>query len=174
MDETDFINSSSAGYRWSEHKSNYGGVRQRWLVVESSVRRDSDLRSLEKNITKADLEGQKKLRELSRIEFACETDAIVAANRLNKQLKYHSLTQIKIIKGTAKRSCSVANYNQRINEVFKIQAQLESNPGLIAQHQRACGRFILATNVMDSNQLTAEQMIAKYQEQQARPSIFYR
>ena len=167
LDETDFINSSSPGYRWSEHKSNYGGVAQRWLVVESASRRESDLRSLEKNIAKAHLEIQKKLRELSTMEFACETDAIAAANRLDKQLKYHCLTQIKIVKVAAKRQGSGANSTATANEIFKIKAQLESDPGLIAQHQRASGRFILATNVMEVNQLTPEQMIAKYKEQQA-------
>ena len=54
---------------------NYGGITQRWLVVESSLRRDADQRKLEKNLKKAEIEGQKKLRELSNIEFACSADA---------------------------------------------------------------------------------------------------
>ena len=63
------------GYRWSEHKSHYGGIEQRWLVVESSLRRDSDQRKLEKTLKKAEIESQNKLRELSNIEFACWADA---------------------------------------------------------------------------------------------------
>lgn len=31
---TEFSDSSVMGYRWSEQRSNYGGIAQRWLVVE--------------------------------------------------------------------------------------------------------------------------------------------
>jgi Domain of unknown function (DUF4277) len=42
LNESEFQDSSVTGYSWSEHKSNYGGITQRWLVVESNLRRDSD------------------------------------------------------------------------------------------------------------------------------------
>ncbi|MEG3969285.1 hypothetical protein QUA00_16940 [Microcoleus sp. T2B6] len=82
MQESEFNESSITGYRWSEHKSNYGGITQRWFVVESSLRRDADQRKLEKQLKKAEIEGQKKLRELSNIEFACDTDALSLEFRL--------------------------------------------------------------------------------------------
>jgi transposase len=102
LNESEFHDSSVTGYRWSEHKSNYGGIAQRWLVVESSFRGESDRRKLEKNLKKAEVEGQKKLRELSNVEFACSADASSAANRLSQQLKYHNLTQISSRQATAK------------------------------------------------------------------------
>ena len=62
LNESEFHDSSVTGYRWSEHKSNYGGIPQRWLVLESSSRRDADRLRNEKNLKKAEVEGQKKLR----------------------------------------------------------------------------------------------------------------
>jgi transposase len=56
---TEFSDSSVIGYRWSEQRSNYGGIAQRWLVVESSFRGESDRRKLEKNLKKAELESKK-------------------------------------------------------------------------------------------------------------------
>nr|WP_238360949.1 IS1634 family transposase [Iningainema tapete] len=50
---TDFISSSLTGYYYSVVRSNYGGVEQRWLVVESTERKESDLRKLEKRISKS-------------------------------------------------------------------------------------------------------------------------
>ncbi|MEG4288211.1 hypothetical protein Q5692_19660 [Microcoleus sp. C2C3] len=94
------------GYSWSEHKSNYGGIEQRWLVVESSLRRDSDRRQLENKLKKAEIESQNKLREISKIEFACAADAFAAAHRLSKQLKYHNLTQISSRQVTVNRMLS--------------------------------------------------------------------
>ena len=38
-----FTESTITGYRWSQHQSQYGGIEQRWLVVESKERQESDL-----------------------------------------------------------------------------------------------------------------------------------
>lgn len=153
LNESEFQDSSVTGYRWSEHKSNYGGIEQRWLVVESSLRRDSDRRKLEKNLKKAETEGQKKLRELSNIEFACSADASAAASRLSKQLKYHNLTQISSRQATAKPGTNSTSSHDKSSPslIFKVQAQLELDANVIAKETKASGRFILATNVLDQS-----------------------
>jgi transposase len=170
LNESEFQDSSVTGYRWSEHKSNYGGIAQRWLVVESCLRRDADRRKLEKNLKKAEVEGQKKLRELSNIEFACDADAVAAAHRLSKQLKYHNLTQISSREATAKsdaNSTTISHDKSSSSLIFKVQAQLELDASVIAKETTASGRFILATNVLDASQLNSDEMIVKYKEQQA-------
>jgi transposase len=169
LNESEFHQSSVTGYRWSEHKSNYGGIAQRWLVVESNLRRDADRRKLEKNLKKAEIEGQKKLRELSNIEFACDADAVAAAHRLSKQLKYHNLTQITSRQATAKPGTNSTSSHDSSSSslIFKVQAQLELDASVIAKAIKASGRFILATNVLDASQLNPDEMIVKYKEQQA-------
>jgi transposase len=167
LNESEFKSSSVTGYRWSEHKSNYGGVVQRWLVVESSFRGESDRRKLEKNLKKAEVEGQKKLRELSNVEFACSADASSAAPRLSQQLKYHNLTQITTLQTTAKPETNSTRYSSSSSLIFKVQAQLELDASVIAKETKASGRFILATNVLDAEQLNPSEMIVKYKEQQA-------
>lgn len=167
LSSKDFVESTIPGYRWAAHTSNYGGVNQRWLIVESETRRVSDLRQLEKNITKAHQEAKKKLRELAAQEFACEPDARAAANRLSKQLKYHNLTQIQpvpVVSEFEPNSCFRAESYQ---QAYKIQAQLEPDTDAIARQTLAAGRFILATNVLDIDQLSCDEMIAKYKEQQS-------
>ncbi|MEG4508130.1 hypothetical protein QUA81_31650 [Microcoleus sp. F6_B4] len=62
MRESDFRESQIPGYRRSEHPSNYGGIEQPWLVVESDIGRQSERRQLEKKVAKAEQKGQKKLR----------------------------------------------------------------------------------------------------------------
>jgi transposase len=169
LNESEFHESSVTGYSWSEHKSNYGGIAQRWLVVESCFRRDSDRRKLEKNLKKAEIEGQKKLRELSNIEFACSADASSAANRLSKQLKYHNLTQISSKEATAKSDTksTISHDKSSSSLIFKVQAKLELDASASAKDIKASGRFILATNVLDTEQLNPDEMIVKYKEQQA-------
>jgi len=168
LNKSEFHSSSVTGYSWSEHKSNYGGITQRWLVVESSLRRDADQRKLEKKLKKAEIEGQKKLRELSNIEFACDTDALSAASCLSTKLKYHNLTQISSRQSTAKSGANSTRSDiSSSNLIFKVQAQLELDSSAIAKATKASGRFILATNVLDASQLNPDEMIVKYKEQQA-------
>lgn len=169
LNESEFHSSSVTGYSWSEHKSNYGGITQRWLVVESSLRRDADQRKLAKNLKKAEVEGQKKLRELSNIEFACSADASAAASRLSKQLKYHNLTQITSRQTTVKSptDSTICHDNSSSSLIFKVEAQLELDANVVARITKASGRFILATNVLDVSQLNPDEMIVKYKEQQA-------
>ncbi|PSB19070.1 IS1634 family transposase [filamentous cyanobacterium Phorm 46] len=169
LNESEFHQSSVTGYSWSEHKSNYGGIEQRWLVVESSLRRDADRRKLEKNLKKAEVEAQKKLRELSNIEFACSADVSAAASRLSKQLKYHNLTQISSREATAKpaTNSTISHDNSSSSSTFKVEAQLELDASVIAKETKASGRFILATNVLDASQLNPDEMIVKYKEQQS-------
>ena len=170
LNESEFTSSPVKGYSWSEHKSSYGGVEQRWLVVESNLRRESDRRKLENKLKKAGIVAQNKLRELSQIEFACAADAAAAAHRLSKQLKYYNVTQITsrqvTVKPDAKSSASATGKSGAVLR-FKVQAQLEADTGTIERETKACGRFILATNVLKTKQLQPDEMIVKYKEQQS-------
>jgi len=156
-----FTQSTIAGYRWSLHQSVYGGIQQRWLVVESDVRRESDLRRLEKNLKKAQAEADKKLRELSAQSFACVADALQAAQKLSQKLKYHHLTAIQALEDSSVSRKKTSNLN------YKITASLELKANVVDAERRQAGRFILATNVLDISQLTPDEMIAKYKNQQA-------
>jgi len=169
LNEAEFTSCSVSGYSWSEHKSNYGGIEQRWLVVESRLRRESDLRKLEKKLKKAKAEAENKLQELSKIEFACAADAAAAAHRLSKQLKFYNITQVSSKEITAQTDTNATNPGETSSSKlrFKVQAKLEPDTGAIAQETKACGRFILATNVLEAKQLEADDMIVKYKEQQS-------
>lgn len=156
-----FTESTIPGYRWSQHQSQYGGIQQRWLVVESKERQESDFKRLEKNLDKAQTEATRQLLQLSRQSFACVADALKAANKLSKKLKYHQLVAIDTqeIQSKSAQKNSGASY--------KITACLELKSDVVESEQRQAGRFILATNVLDVNQLSPEEMVAKYKNQQS-------
>jgi hypothetical protein len=46
MSDEAFVASKLMGYRMAECCSNYGGVKQRWLIVESEARKEADLKRL--------------------------------------------------------------------------------------------------------------------------------
>ena len=91
-----------------------------------------------------------------------------AASRLSTELKYHNLTQISSRQSTAKSGANSTIsdiYSSKL--IFKVQAQLELDSSAVAKATKASGRFILATNVLDAEQLNPDEMIVKYKEQQA-------
>ncbi len=157
--EKELVKSSeNLGYSFVIKTSNYGGIAQRWLVVESEKRKESDLRKLEKKLTKKQLAASQLLARLSRAKFdlAAEAKAIFKAE--NKKLKYHQLNLVKLNKVKDKKSNKY---------VYQIEATLTENSKIIATEKKRAGRFILATNILEAQQLTADEMLKAYREQQA-------
>ncbi len=157
LTDSDFIKSKISGYKWSQQCSDYAGITQRWLVVESALRREADLRQLEKAVKKSETEAKQKIKQLSGQKFACGPDAIDAAEQLSKKFKYHQLTQIE-----AREICEKKSSQQ----FYKVQADLEVDAGVIAGEIQKAGRFILATNVLDNNELSPDQILETYKQQQ--------
>ena len=71
-----FVESEILGYRTASCCCDYGGVHQRWLIVESEKRLESDLKQLEKRLAKQLKIARSELKSLMRQDFACTTDAI--------------------------------------------------------------------------------------------------
>ena len=70
------------GYSLKESRSEYAGIEQRWILVESEQRRDSDLQQLSKKIEQYQTKYLQELQTLFTQEFAYATDAINAARRM--------------------------------------------------------------------------------------------
>jgi transposase len=157
---TDFISSSLNGYYYSVVKSNYGDVEQRWLVVESAERKKSDLRQLEKRISRLKISSLDKLKKLLNSKFDSYQEAVQAVENLNEQLKYHKVDNISYV---------VNQLNNKKNQTrfYQINASLSENINAIQKAYQSAGRFVLATNVLDEESLSNDDMIREYKAQQS-------
>ena len=110
--ESEFIDSTIPGYKLASKIENYAGIEQRWLVVQSQERRESDLRKLTQKIIKSESKAVQDLRKLSQEEFACEADAIKALSKLSKQFKYHKINESTVtqVKSNKKDSSGETSY----------------------------------------------------------------
>ena len=163
------------GYSLKESRSEYAGVEQRWLLIESEQRawrvtrpaRNSDLKQLVKKIEQYQHKYLQELQVLSAQEFACAADAIDAAQKLSKTMKWHQLSNIKTGEkphydkaGKPKKDAVPTRISYHVTGMV---VPLDSE--IAAQHVR-CGRFILASNVLDSSQLSASDALREYKAQQ--------
>lgn len=155
------------GYSLRESPSEYGGIEQRWILVESQARRNSDLKQLAKKIEQYQQKYQQEFQTLSTQEFACAADAMSAAHNLAKTLKWHQLSHLE----TGEKS----HYDKagkppkdavpaRIS--YHVTGSVTPIDSEIAAQRVRCGRFILASNVLNSTQLSADEALREYKAQQ--------
>lgn len=157
------------GYRVAGFTCEFGGIDQRWLVVESEARQASDLKQLGKQITKQQQTATAQLRKLSRQRFACAADALAAARELDSTWRYHRLAQVTVVEHPlkAKRKTALTNDASLPPLGFSVQAEVSADATAIATATRRAGRFILATNVLDADALSDEDMLREYKAQQS-------
>ena len=161
------------GYTTTESVSEYGGVSQRWILVESQERRKSDSKKLDKKIEKIQQNCHQELQSLAGLNFACAADAIAAAEKLSAKMKWHQLAHIQTLekphyakRGKPKPDAIPISISYRITATV-----IPINSEISAQRAR-CGRFILATNILDSLQFTADDALREYKAQQGTERSF--
>jgi len=154
VSEDELVDSDLKGYSIAERTSYYGGVEQRWLIVKSLARQQSDQKQLQKKILKSQQQSLKQLQKLSAQEFSCEPDARMAAMQFSHQLKYHTLQAVEIIEQDHySQPGRPSKQTQPTHKTYRIQATLVVNETVLEQQRQQAGRFILATNVLDKQQL---------------------
>jgi transposase len=99
------------GYKWKETIVNYGGVKQRWLIVESESRKKSDWQRLEEKIKKEESKAEKLLRKLEKEEL--ENLAVVQdkLNQINKLLKLALIKEVQVIEIVSNSRLKPINLN---------------------------------------------------------------
>ena len=168
MKEELFVESEISGYRIAPCCCNYGEVRQRWLVIESEKRRDSNLKQLEKRVTKQLKIVTSELKSLMKQDFACAADAQKAAEILTRNWKYHSLESIAIETHAHYNQAGRPSKNQSPEHfTYRVTAQIVPIESVIEIARKRAGRFILATNVFDEDILPNDRVLIEYKGQQS-------
>ncbi len=155
------------GYFGKEVDSEYEGVKQRWLIVYSEKAYAREKKTLCKRIAKSEKSALKELKKLKAMKFSCEKDARDAAERLSKKQPYHFLDQIVIEKQnhTGKRGRptkgAATTHTYRLNGQFLIDKQAQ------AEKESRIGKFVVATNELNTEALKTEDLLIHYKEQQS-------
>ena len=173
LSSVDFTQGSLEGYSYYEVSNNYGGIEQRWLVVESQKRKVSDKTKLRPKIEKEKDLAQEKLRQLMKQEFISSEGAMEIANQFSQTLKYHQMTEIKISQGQSSSKKKKSKKKENKSEIiYQITGSLELNNQKINELEKRAGRFVLATNRLNKSQFSSDNILTKYKEQQAPERSF--
>jgi transposase len=168
ISEKELTASKIPGYFWQETSSNYGGIEQRWLLVESQARKESDLKKLAKKIEQEKKTALEKIRQLSGREFENRATALAFIKGLSDSLKYHQLTEIQVnLVQPEPKKLKAKSKDELLDKYYQVQGKLEVNLPAIEKQKKRAGRFVLATNDLDKKRLISEDILKKYKGQQA-------
>lgn len=167
LDAQQFVATGMPGYRIVERDSLYGGVPQKWVIVESEARKQADIKQLQTCLDKLEQQLNQQLTQLCTQDFRCEADALLAADRFAKKLKYHYLATVRVIKHSQHKKPGRPRKDAQPQVNYRLQATLALHQEAVQNAIASSGRFVLATNVTDSELLSAEQVLLEYKAQQS-------
>jgi len=81
--------SALEGYSYLEIGNNYGGVRQRWLIVFSKAAYKREEATFRRRLAQRRTEAEKSLKQLSQQEFSTRKAAKTAVSALEEQWEFH-------------------------------------------------------------------------------------
>lgn len=153
------------GYWGKEVTREYAGIQQRWLVVFSQAAQNRELKTLEKAQTKELEKTQKEWRKLEGQTFNCQEDAEKALEQFNQKRKYHQATAHAVAVMQYSKPGRPAAEDQKEVVGYKLEGSVGENAAAIEAAKQSLGRFIVATNDLDSERLSAKAMLENYKDQ---------
>jgi transposase len=140
--------------------------KERWVIVRTHAQVQAAKEQLENKVKKTQQEWEKRLWHLSKQAFACENDAhtaweqalkgkpswVIATFTLKEQKQYQQ-------RGRPKKE---ARADQTVWSLVPTLAVDQQEVTALARKKAA---FIVATNILDAQRLSDEQVISTYKEQ---------
>ena len=153
------------GYWGKEVTCEYAGIQQRWLVVLSQAAQVRELKTLEKAQAKKLEKAQKEWRKLEGQNFNRQADAEKALRHFNQKWKYHQATaKAAALMQYSRRGRPTAE-DQKEVVGYNLEGSSEENAIAIEEAKRSLGRFIVATNDLDAERLSARALLENYKDQ---------
>ncbi|EDX75776.1 hypothetical protein MC7420_6431 [Coleofasciculus chthonoplastes PCC 7420] len=167
IEDNEWEESQIKGYKMAERESEYGGIKQRWVVVESEARKKARIKQIDKHIEKQEEKAQASVRKIYRQLFACKDDAEKAIKTLSNSWKYHQIKEIECREKRVKQTVE-----KRQKNFYQISGQVERRESVIEAEKIKAGRFILATNILYKNEASNQEILEEYKGQQSNERGF--
>ncbi|MCS4150726.1 IS1634 family transposase [Salinibacter ruber] len=159
------------GYRAEECRSEYGDTEQRWLVVHSEEAEERARGSAEEKVQKQHEEETKAFSKLTERTFACREDAEQALEGFESGLKASEFKEKQVTRATCytlEEFSSLGGEDNRLKETCEewlIEGTLVPSEERKAQLLKQKSLFIVATNELDDQALSAEELLEGYKGQ---------
>ncbi len=161
-----------ANYQVHETFQEYAGVKQRWFLVFSKQAFQRDSKSFQRAVERERAAIEKTLSSISRQPFSCQADAKKAIKKAFSKFKYHGLQAqfTDILQHSKPGRPAPDSKPKRIGVKVDgiIYLRQDDIDAAVLDH----GKFIVATNILDADELSAEQALVEYKKQSSCESAF--
>lgn len=156
------------GYRLFSTEVEYGGTKQRWIVVFSEKAFAREKKTLGKKIEKEKEKVEKELWHFFNQDFYSAEDGLKALRELEKTWKYHKVKGIELVEKRKKKGGGRGRpkNGEDLQRFYEINASFDEDEGAIRKEMLRKGKFIVATNELESEKLSDEEALKAYKEQQ--------
>lgn len=170
-DAIDWIESDSDGYKYASFTSHYADIEQRWLLVFSEQAYSRESVTFEKKLKKQEIALEKTLWHMSNSLFNCQRDAETALQKLAKKHPLFNITFDVLEKHKYEKAGRPAK-NAKKQTFYQLQSKLTRNNDAITTALNSKGRFILASNNLDTSDLPDTKILSEYKAQSKAESGF--
>ena len=153
------------GYKYLPVFSDYGGIEQRWLIIHSEQAYLRELKTFEKNLEKERDRTAKALKHLRNEAYACEADAEKAAQQFTKQLRHQEFHYAIVYRNRYTGQGRPAKGAQPDTVEWYIDGTLTDDEVAIGKARKRKGKFVVATNDLDTKALGDDQLLEAYKDQ---------
>jgi transposase len=163
--DKDAVTELAPGYWGCEYQVTYGSVPQRWLVVFSTAAYTRETKTFQRTLAREAIQAEAALAQLSRQTFACQPDAAQALVKATASWRYHRpLVTIEPVLGynTPGRP---PKGSQPTIQGYRITGSVAEEESLLEMMEKQRGKFIIATNQLDTTALSAATMLSVYKAQ---------
>ncbi|WP_422444586.1 IS1634 family transposase [Endozoicomonas sp. ALB091] len=155
-------------YYSAEVPSCYGDVKQRWFLFLNKKRRLVEQKTLTRKVQKQSLKEARDLEKLGKKAFLCRDDALKAFALWQKQSKLcQSATEPEVTgkpcysgRGRPSPDSKPDHFEYFVQAECFVPCQKRENA------QASLGCFILGTNELDQNCMSATELLSTYKSQQ--------
>ena len=155
------------GYSGAWLDSNYGDVKQRWLLMRSEQAMKREQYTLDKRMLKESIASLKSFKKLIRERYSCELDAHKSLKQWLKKQVHTEVSDIEIIEHAVYKQSGRPKQGQKADSYeYQISGLLYSSLVVREVRLQEKGMFMLATNDC-SETLTMEKMLELYKSQQS-------
>ncbi len=160
------VTCSLEDYKLWELGSTYGGIDQRWILVESQTCK-AQTSVWEKDLKRVEKDLKSRAKQLQKQVFACRPDALEALLQFQESLEHHQVAEATVESILVKRAPGETKANKRAEtEGYQLHFGWQRKPEAEKKLREARSRFILATNQLDAEQYPAQLILTEYKQQQ--------
>ena len=156
LKEKDFVSSGLKGYKIHSKIVNYGGITQRWIVVYSKYAYKKEAKTLENEIERAEEKVKKDVWHFGVKLFKSKTDAKNASREMVNSWKFHKIKSLSYTTKEKKRNPGRGRpkKGEKMTKFYHFNVEYELSEVKKRNSLKKKGRFIVATNIVDTEELS--------------------